>query len=639
MTTLLQDQTKAANQGKPGYDVLGNPLGTATTSSVGDAQVLANQQAAAKLGIAIPGVGGSKQTQSTTTLSSDKSADIAKIQNTTNNLSQTGVTTDPTTGVSVHADGTVYTPGATNEPVEAPANGVSAGGYVGETYYPAGAPLPQDAAGSYMPTTAYSPTDLSILNNLNNQRSQNDSLTSSIIASIQNQYTQLIEQQKQTNAGQNAGETKLLLRNGGLQHTGSGTNVLAATVSYGISQLADLNNKEQMAILQAQQAGQQADFQLQDRINQEISDIRDKKVATAVELNDKIAAANQKAADEKKAADAIKIQASREGAISSLLSQGITSPNDILNYLNYDDSGNQIGDFTAKEISDTLATLNPDKGAIQKVAQTLAENGADQPLIQKVLQAGDLNSAIALAGSNLQDPKLQLQLDTMRLDNELTKVNIAKAQKETSLLGEPTPAEKKAAAAALKESAAAIPVMQDKIEAVDVLKTAPGLSSRVGTGILSRSPSGAIETIEKGVLTGGLGLVGDLQAKLSGSGQDFAGGVHKLVNGMTLQNLIDAKARGATFGALSEGELNLLASSASTINDWEVKDSKGQGTGYWNIDEASFKKELDNIKTLTQRAITQSQGSMFSPDESTLLDNVYNPIESVSTPDQYYNNN
>lgn len=354
MTTLLQDQTKAANQGKPGYDVLGNPLGTATTSSVGDAQVLANQQAAAKLGIAIPGVGGSKQTQSTTTLSSDKSADIAKIQNTTNNLSQTGVTTDPTTGVSVHADGTVYTPGATNEPVEAPANGVSAGGYVGETYYPAGAPLPQDAAGSYMPTTAYSPTDLSILNNLNNQRSQNDSLTSSIIASIQNQYTQLIEQQKQTNAGQNAGETKLLLRNGGLQHTGSGTNVLAATVSYGISQLADLNNKEQMAILQAQQAGQQADFQLQDRINQEISDIRDKKVSAAVELNDKIAAANKAVADQK-----------------------------------------------YQEKQDT-------QKAIQSIALSALQNGASQDTINAINSSADVESAMAAAGGSLQTATGQL---------------------------------------------------------------------------------------------------------------------------------------------------------------------------------------------------------------------------------------
>ena len=166
--------------------------------------------------------------------------------------------------------------------------------------------------------------------------------------------------------------------------------------------------------------------------------------------------------------------------------------------------------------------------------------------------------------------------------------------------------------------------MQDKITAVDALKTNSGLNSRVGTSFLSRGSRGVLGTIGRAVSVVGLpSLLSGAIDSATGAGQDFAGGVHKLVGGLTLDNLIAAKARGATFGALSEGELGILASSATTINDWEIKDDSGRGTGFWNIDEASFKKELENIKTLTQRAITQSGGSLFSDEESALLDELY----------------
>lgn len=334
-----QAQT-AANQGKPGFDTFGNSLS-------GNAQITANQNAAAKLGVSIPGVNGALN-QSTTTLSSDKSKDIANIQGKTDKLSQTGVTTDPTTGVATHADGSIYNPGDTNDPIEAPANGISNGGYVGETYYPAGAKLPVDSTGNFSPTTASSPTDVKILNSLNDQKAQNDALTASIISSIQNQYSQLISKQQEANNAQQGGETQLLLRNGGLQHTGSGQNVLSSVVSYGISQLADLNNKEQMAVLSAQQAGQQQDFQLQDKMNQQASDIRDKKIAAAQKINDDIATENNKLADRA-----------------------------------YQESQDKIK-------------------AIQGIATDAAKNGASPDTIKAITSSQDVESAISAAGDSLQ---------------------------------------------------------------------------------------------------------------------------------------------------------------------------------------------------------------------------------------------
>jgi len=45
---------------------------------------------------------------------------------------------------------------------------------------------------------------------------------------------------------------------------------------------------------------------------------------------------------------------SRQAAISGLLQQGIKDPNQILNYLNYDEQGNKIGDFTLDEVQQGL---------------------------------------------------------------------------------------------------------------------------------------------------------------------------------------------------------------------------------------------------------------------------------------------
>lgn len=278
-----------------------------------------------------------------------------------------------------------------------------------------------------------------------------------------------------------------------------------------------------------------------------------------------------------------------------------------------------------------IADKKAQEMAISNVGMTLRKYGVDDSVVKDVLEnSKSLNDALIRAGSNLQDPQAKMELESIRLDQVLKKAQIQRQYRETQLLGEPSTVETKATAQALKEAKSSIPVMQDKIDTINILKDHSGLSSRVGTGILTRTPTGTLGALGKAGTVAGLAtLPGDIKSKLTGSGQDFAGGVHKLVGGLTLQSLIDAKARGATFGALSEGELNILANSASAINDWELKDDKGKGLGVWNIDEKSFKKELDTIQNLTRRALLLSQGNQFTPDEQTVLDEMYGQSTQV----------
>ena len=44
------------------------------------------------------------------------------------------------------------------------------------------------------------------------------------------------------------------------------------------------------------------------------------------------------------------VEPSRQNAILDLMKQGVIDQDTILNYLNYDEQGNKVGDFTAEEV-------------------------------------------------------------------------------------------------------------------------------------------------------------------------------------------------------------------------------------------------------------------------------------------------
>ena len=95
---------------------------------------------------------------------------------------------------------------------------------------------------------------------------------------------------------------------------------------------------------------------------------------------------------------------------------------------------------------------------------------------------------------------------------------------------------------------------------------------------------------------------------------NFIGTVQNLVSQEALQSLIDAKASGATFGALSDKELQILTEAATKIGSW-ARDKKGNspaspqfnGTiAYYEIDGESFRKEINRLKTRYENALSES---------------------------------
>ena len=90
-----------------------------------------------------------------------------------------------------------------------------------------------------------------------------------------------------------------------------------------------------------------------------------------------------------------------------------------------------------------------------------------------------------------------------------------------------------------------------------------------------------------------------------GNKQAFIAGVEQLVSGLSLEALIEAKSRGATFGALSEREMQILASSATKIGTWKRTDKQGN-VKFYNASEKAFKDELNNINKIISRSIKSS---------------------------------
>jgi len=347
---------------------------------------------------------------SSTTLSNvNKMNQVPQIQQTTNSLSANGITTDAN-GVAKYADGSLVPQPQVSQPTDPntpPQTKTTTGGYNGDFYVPPGSDVPLDANGNPVQLTDYSPTDQRIIDSINQMKAQGDAATAALMDSIHQKYAALISQQQQTNAAQQKiVDTSLLM--GGATGQGSASQyapissagISAAQTSYGIQQIANLQAQENSAIIAAQQAGQNQDFKLQDELNQKIASIRDEKVAAANKLNDKLLEQKQKA-------DEAMRQASRDNAIADLYSQGVTDPKQLLDYLNYDDKGKQIGDFTSKEITDTLKNIS-NTDDINKVLTEAAKNGATQDVLAKIGRSKDLTEALTNAGQFMSSPSTEI---------------------------------------------------------------------------------------------------------------------------------------------------------------------------------------------------------------------------------------
>ncbi|NCD42444.1 MAG: CHAP domain-containing protein, partial [Bacteroidia bacterium] len=115
--------------------------------------------------------------------------------------------------------------------------------------------------------------------------------------------------------------------------------------------------------------------------------------------------------------------------------------------------------------------------------------------------------------------------------------------------------------------------------------------------------------------------------------QDFIADTTFLSTNLTLDALKKAKEEGATFGALSDNELTMLAASASKLGTYEIKED-GKVVGY-NTSTESVLKEINRIKELLQKAagpsteIVEKSGKQLVSEAYTKTPEVRNAINAM----------
>lgn len=299
-TTLKQDQAKAANQGQPGYDVLGNQI---TPTVVTDA-----------------------------TVREDYIPDMNKRLNA---LSENRPTYQGMNGQTYYSDN----PGELAQaPVDARPNAQGDWELDGNVYGVAPTFIEDDPQSNALFS--------SMIRNL-------DAQTRQIVEGIQQQFQVRKAQQADINKRAEAGTEQALLMGGSSRYAPiSSGGIVQAQQTYGLQQIADLDAQEQSLIAQAQAAQQAGEYQLFGKALEAAEAKRKEKQAAAVALSQSIAAENEKMR-------AQQITSARDLAIGELISGGVTSVNDIMRSLT--DAGYPA---TAQEISDamklfTISGTNP----------------------------------------------------------------------------------------------------------------------------------------------------------------------------------------------------------------------------------------------------------------------------------------
>lgn len=85
--------------------------------------------------------------------------------------------------------------------------------------------------------------------------------------------------------------------------------------------------------------------------------------------------------------------------------------------------------------------------------------------------------------------------------------------------------------------------------------------------------------------------------------QQYLAKVQFILDGQTLQNLIDIKAAWWTFGALSEKELAILQKSASLLNSAANRDEDTWRIEWFTMSEEDFKKAVSDLSTSYEKSI------------------------------------
>lgn len=242
------------------------------------------------------------------------------------------------------------------------------------------------------PSTTQDPELQKINDQITGMKTQFDSTSRAMIDNIKSQFDSIIKQQGDINTRQTASVDQSLLMGGSSRYAQiSSTGEHSAIMSSGLDKIADLTQKEQGAVLQAQQAMDAGDEKLLDQALGLAQKARDEKQSAAADLSKKLT-------DQ---ADKLKVQkqqASIDAAIGSQLSSGVSDPSSIIAAL-----AKQGISVSAKDVNDSIANLTPDAKNVFDIQKTAAGAGAPPAVLSAIGSSKSVTDAFKAAGDFMQN--------------------------------------------------------------------------------------------------------------------------------------------------------------------------------------------------------------------------------------------
>ena len=250
-------------------------------------------------------------------------------------------------------------------------------------------------------------------------------------------------------------------------------------------------------------------------------------------------------------------------------------------------------DFQLDELENER-TLEKDRtSGIFGVAERAQQNGAPSSLIQQITAAKTPEEALALAGGygvSISDRLAQSKFaaDQKKLQDDL---NVSEAEAEG---------------------------MVNQIEAARDL----------GKFTITGSRGKDLSVLDQIIAPNKVALkVGRGTGNIRQQSQDYISGVENILNTLTLNTFAEAKDKGMTFGAMSEGEWDILAATASRLSQRRLPNKSGTTIGYSGSEEG-FKEDITEITEGFENAYRRAVGESF-PEEYTIDEsgNIVVPVE------------
>lgn len=180
---------------------------------------------------------------------------------------------------------------------------------------------------------------------------------------------------------------------------------ISAEITNGMNRLSELESQKLAAIQEAKRA-LKSDAEDKWRTFNEMMNAATKayenKVTAVKDLHNMIKQEENAVLEKAQAEQQQQQQASRDSAVADLMAQGVTDVTEMLNYLNFDESGEMVGDFTAEEVSKTM-NLMANKDALAgldsslRTYQYLKENQPEELKAMGVTNYQSYLKSIALA--------------------------------------------------------------------------------------------------------------------------------------------------------------------------------------------------------------------------------------------------